>query len=63
MHVISERKKFIDVFERHPELCPKYGDRHLGAREYYVNTVENVNEDTIREYIQEQEENDKLERR
>lgn len=28
---------------------------------YYVATVENVNEETILKYIQEQEENDKLE--
>ena len=31
------------------------------ARGYYVSTVGNVNEETILKYIQEQEENDKLE--
>lgn len=31
------------------------------ARGYYVSTVGNVNEETIIKYIQEQEENDKLE--
>ena len=36
-------------------------DRHFWARGYYVSTVGNVNEETIRKYIQEQEENDKLE--
>lgn len=39
----------------------KWGDRHFWAREYFVSTVGNVNEETIRKYIQEQEENDKLE--
>ncbi len=37
------------------------GDRHFWARGYYVSTVGNVNEETILKYIQEQEENDKLE--
>ena len=37
------------------------GDRHFWARGYYVAIVGNVNEETIRKYIQEQEENDKLE--
>ncbi len=31
------------------------------ARGYYVATVGNVNEETIRNYIREQEENEKLE--
>ena len=53
-------KSALMFFDRHQELCPKYGDRHFWARGYYVSTVGNVNEDTIRKYIQEQEENDKL---
>ena len=56
-------KSSLMFFDRHKELCPKYGDRHFWARGYYVSTVGNVNEDTIRKYIQEQEENDKLENR
>lgn len=51
------------VFDRHPELRPKYSDRHFCATGYYVGTVGNVNEDTIVQYIREQEENDKLEDR
>ncbi|HIT13196.1 MAG TPA: transposase, partial [Candidatus Scatomonas merdigallinarum] len=35
--------------------------RHFWARGYYVATIGNVNEETIRQYIKEQEENDKLE--
>lgn len=54
-------KSALMFFDRHPELRPKYADRHFWARGYYVATVGNVNEDTIRQYIKEQEENDKLE--
>lgn len=39
----------------------KWGDRHLWVRGYYVVTVGNVNEEAIRNYIREQEQNDKLE--
>ena len=46
-------------FDRHPEAGSKWGERHLWARGYYVSTVGNVNEETIRNYIKEQEENDK----
>ena len=42
-------------------ISGKMGDRHFWARGYYVSTVGNVNEETILKYIQEQEENDKLE--
>ena len=51
------------LFDRHPEYRPKWGDRHFWARGYYVTTVGNVNEETIRNYIREQKENDKLEDR
>ena len=56
-------KSTLMLFDRHPEHRSKYGDRHFWARGYYVSTVGNVNEETIRKYIQEQEENDKLEDR
>lgn len=52
------------LFSRHPEYRTKWGDRHFWAKGYYVSTVGNVNEETIEtilKYIQEQEENDKLE--
>ena len=49
------------LFDRHPKYRTKWGDRHFWARGYYVATVGNVNEETILKYIQEQEENDKLE--
>ena len=54
-------KSALMFFDRHPELRPKYADRHFWARGYYVATIGNVNEETIRQYIKEQEENDKLE--
>ncbi|MCL1810303.1 MAG: transposase, partial [Clostridiales bacterium] len=38
-----------------------HGQRNFWARGYYVETVGNVNEATVRQYIKEQEENDKLE--
>lgn len=51
------------LFDRHTEYRSKWrskwGDRHFWARGYYVSTVGNVNEETVRKYIQEQEENDK----
>ena len=54
-------KSTLMLFDRHPEYWTKWGDRHFWARGYYVSTVGNVNEETIIKYIQEQEENDKLE--
>ena len=54
-------KSALMLFDRHPEYRSKWGDRHFWARGYYVSTVGNVNEETILKYIQEQEENDKLE--
>ena len=53
-------KSALMFYDRHPEMRTKWGDRHLWARGYYVATVGNVNEETIRNYIREQEENDKL---
>ena len=48
--------------EEYPHLRKRYWGQHLWARGYYVSTVGNVNEETIRNYIREQEENDRLER-
>ena len=54
-------KSSLMIFDRHPEYRLKWGDRHFWARGYYVSTVGNVNEETILNYIKEQEKNDKLE--
>jgi len=56
-------KSSLMIFDRHPEYRPKWGDRHFWARGYYVATVGNVNETTIREYIRNQGEEDRLEGR
>lgn len=49
------------LFDRYKECRSKREDRHFWERGYYISTVGNVNEETIRKYVQEQEENDKLE--
>ena len=54
-------KSALMLFDRHPEYRSKHSDRHFWARGYYVSTVGNVNEETIRNYIKEQGENDRLE--
>ena len=53
-------KSSLILFDRHPE----YGDRnnrHFWARGYYCETIDNVNEATIKKYINEQYERDRLE--
>lgn len=54
-------KSALMLFDRHPEYRNKWREHHFWARGYYVSTGGNVNEKTIIKYIQEQEENDKLE--
>ena len=49
------------LFGRHPEYRAKWGDRNFWVRGYYVASVGNVNEETILNYIREQEENEKIE--
>lgn len=53
-------KNSLMLFDRHPEYRDRYG-RHFWARGYYCETVGNVNEATIKKYIDEQYENDRLE--
>ncbi len=48
-------KSALMIYDRHPELGNKW-DRSFWARGYYVSTIENVDEATIRKYIKEQEE-------
>lgn len=54
-------KSTLMLFDRHPDYRTKWGERLFWARGYFVSTVGNMNEETIRKYIQEQEKNDKLE--
>ena len=48
-------KSALMIYDRHPELGNKF-ERDLWARGYYVSTIGNVDEETIRKYIREQEE-------
>ena len=53
-------KSALMIFDRHPEYRDKYG-RHFGARGYYAETIGQVNEETIKKYIEEQEECSRIE--
>ena len=50
-------KSTLMIFDRHANLKYKYGSRHFWCRGYYVDTV-GRNEKVIREYIQNQTEED-----
>ena len=50
-------KSSLMIFDRHANLKYKFGNRHFWAEGYYVSTVD-LNEATIRKYIQEQESHD-----
>ena len=53
-------KSALMIFDRYPEYREKY-NRHFGVRGYYCETVGNVNEETIKRYIGEQYERDRME--
>ena len=53
-------KSALMIFDRRPEYRGKYG-RHFWAREYYAETIGQVNEDMIKKYIEEQEECSRIE--
>ena len=53
-------KSSLMLFDRHPEYRERY-NRHFWARGYYCETIGNVNEETIKQYIAEQYEQDRLE--
>ena len=48
------------IHDKHPELANKW-NREFWARGYYVTTIGNINEETIKKYIAEQEEETKRE--
>ena len=48
-------KSALMIYDRHPGLGNKF-ERDFWARGYYVSTIGNVNEETIRKYIKDQEE-------
>ena len=52
-------KSTLMIFDRHANLKYKYGRRHFWAKGYFVDTV-GKNEKVIKEYIQNQLQEDKL---
>ncbi|MEG1929067.1 MAG: IS200/IS605 family transposase [Niameybacter sp.] len=53
-------KSALMIFDKHPEHGTKW-DRKFWARGYYVCTVGNITEEAIKKYIQQQQEESKLE--
>ena len=53
-------KSALMIHDKHPELANKW-NREFWARGYYVTTIGNINEETIKKYIAEQEEETKRE--
>ena len=53
-------KSALMIHDKHPEKGSKW-NREFWARGYYVSTIGNVNEETIKKYISEQEEESKQE--
>ena len=48
-------KSALMIFDKHPEMGDKW-NREFWARGYYVSTIGYANEDTIKKYIKEQQE-------
>lgn len=53
-------KSALMIYDRHPELQCKWS-KAFWARGYYVATVDNITEDAIKKYIQEQSEESRKE--
>ena len=53
-------KSALMIYDKHPELGSKY-NKSFWARGYYVATVGNITEETIKKYIQEQSEESRKE--
>jgi len=53
-------KSALMIFDKHPDMGSKF-NRHFWARGYYVATVGNINEETIKNYIRHQREEDRKE--
>ena len=53
-------KSSLMLFDRHPEYRDRY-NRHFWARGYYCETIGNVDETTIKKYIENQYERERLE--
>ena len=46
-------KSALMIYDKHPKMESKW-DRSFWARGYYVSTIGNINEETVKEYIQRQ---------
>ena len=53
-------KSALMIYDKHPEMGSKW-DRSFWARGYYVVTVGNITEESVKEYIRRQEEQSKEE--
>lgn len=53
-------KSALMIFDKHPELTTRW-TKSFWARGYYVATIGNITEETIKKYIQEQQEESKKE--
>ena len=53
-------KSALMIHDKHPEMTNKW-NREFWARGYYITTIGNMNEETVRKYIAEQEEESKRE--
>ena len=53
-------KSALMIFDKYPRYRDKNG-RHFLARGYYVETIGQVDEETIKNYIKEQEDGDRIE--
>ena len=53
-------KSALMIYDKRPEMGSKW-NREFWARRYYVSTIGKVNEETIKKYISEQEEESKQE--
>jgi putative transposase len=55
-------KSALMIFDKHPEMGSKF-NRHFWARGYYVATVGDITEEVVKQYIMEQQEEDRKEDR
>jgi len=55
-------KSSLQIFERHANLKYKYGNRNFWAKGYFVSTV-GLNDEVVKEYIRNQENEDMMEDR
>lgn len=55
-------KSALMIYDKYPEMGSKW-DRHFWSRGYYISTIGNVDEESIKKYVHEQEIEDRKEER